>query len=1137
MLNLKRILNNRCIYMIILLLFFSSFSHANSNLRLGSSVEGKVVHKQGRVQIHQALTNKWVYAKPGSLLHAGDTISTGANGKASLMMSDETIMQVGRNSKLQITHVAKNAGWFERSVIAKSIKQASRSVFSLISGKLWARNKNKSVNVRFKVATASIGIRGTELVIEAKDDGTVSSTVLEGTIEASNEQGAVIGEAGNQITILPGQVPNKTTLLNPEDAVQWTFVIPPLINFDDFSTKAVSTDIRKLIQSEDYAVAATKVSKQLQRSPDNSELRLLDSVLDIFNDNPKRALKKLQNLSTVFSNNALLLRSLATARLLIGDKASAKTAAEHAVRLEPDTASNHIVLAYVEQSRFDLKNAMRSINTALRIEPENIQAVVMQAQLLFGSGHIDQAMNILLAAHEKAPNNAEINNLAGFVLISQRKLDDAKNAFNTALQNDAGTAESHMGLGLIHMREGNADLALEAITSAVALDPQRSLFLSYWGKMLYQVERFDKALDMFEHAALLDKNDPTPLFYKSIILRDLNRPGEAIEALNKAVELNDNRAVYRSRFLLDQDLAVRNVDLSILYSQLGLKRTAERKAVAAIKSDYTNYSGHLFYSGALSAYDDRSYPAGSEALLARMLMPANVNTFNTFNDYTAFFEQPEIGGQITARGGSLGTAGGDLIIYGSAPESNFAYNLGVFGDSTDGWRETNSEETKTAAFIGKWQPSEQNGILVSALYSEDEERDRAAERYEFDSLSSPSDELDLELTAFELGYHYKASPRSSFLFYGAHQDNAIKQFTATSELSFADVYLESDITKEYERPYDQLQLQYIAKLDKHQLIAGVQGFSGKTKLKYGHEYARAVDRSIIPPFVILEIETLDPDYELDINFISVYIQDNWKITDDLAIEAAVYVDKMEHMDVEWDSVNSMWNITPWELDKINPRLGLIWNVSTRNTVRLAAFRYILPFVSSRLDPVDVAGVPIFRNTEEGSIIKEVDLVWEYETNTGVVSFGIFSMDKESPSSNAILEGEIDGGELSYETLLGLATGLSANYRFSSIKDQNTPSLDRHDGLFTIALRNHQPNGFSIGIQNSYRVMVFDNDRDSENINILDLDAGYEIGHKNAKVSLEVRNILDKKFNWVVDPFVINGRNPAREVLLTATVNF
>ena len=239
-------------FICLIILCFSSLAYANTNIRLDSSAEGKVVQKQGKVQIYQAISNKWVYAKSGSLLHSGDTIRTGANGKASLLMSDETIMQISQNSQIKINHVAKNAGWFERSIIAKTIKSASRSVYSLISGKLWARNKNKNVRANFKTVTATIGIRGTELVIEAQKDGSVVSTVLEGRVEAENEFGTVVGDAGNQITVEPGRAPQRSILLNPEDAVQWTIAIPPLINVDEFSAGSISSDITQLLKQKDY---------------------------------------------------------------------------------------------------------------------------------------------------------------------------------------------------------------------------------------------------------------------------------------------------------------------------------------------------------------------------------------------------------------------------------------------------------------------------------------------------------------------------------------------------------------------------------------------------------------------------------------------------------------------------------------------------------------------------------------------------------------------------------------------------------------------------------------------------------------------------------------------------------------------
>ena len=44
--------------------------------------------------------------------------------------------------------------------------------------------------------------------------------------------------------------------------------------------------------------------------------------------------------------------------------------------------------------------------------------------------------------------------------------------------------------------------------------------------------------------------------------------------MQKAIELNDNRAVYRSRQLLDSDLAARSASLARIYSDLGFQQLA-----------------------------------------------------------------------------------------------------------------------------------------------------------------------------------------------------------------------------------------------------------------------------------------------------------------------------------------------------------------------------------------------------------------------------------------------------------------------------------------------------------------------------------------------------------------------------------
>ena len=65
------------------------------------------------------------------------------------------------------------------------------------------------------------------------------------------------------------------------------------------------------------------------------------------------------------------------------------------------------------------------------------------------------------------------------------------------------------------------------------------------------------ANDQYGMAQTLDPKDPTPYFYDAIKKQSINRPVEALEDMQKAIDLNDDRAVYRSKLLLDADLAAR----------------------------------------------------------------------------------------------------------------------------------------------------------------------------------------------------------------------------------------------------------------------------------------------------------------------------------------------------------------------------------------------------------------------------------------------------------------------------------------------------------------------------------------------------------------------------------------------------
>ena len=218
--------------------------------------------------------------------------------------------------------------------------------------------------------------------------------------------------------------------------------------------------------------------------------------------------------------------------------------------------------------------------------------------------------------------------LAGFIRLGYRDYDKAFNLFTEAVKNNPGFGEPHIGLANIAFRNRNFSLGLTEMLTATLLEPRVSLYQSSLGKALYQTRSFDKALEVYDYAKTLDPNDPTPYLYKGIALSDLYRPGEAIQEINKSIELNDNMAVFRSRLMLDRDLAVRNTDLARAYNQLGLGDWSYSKALTAVKNDPLNPSAHLFLSSAYASTRQRVGAAGSELLLYWLLAPANENTFS-----------------------------------------------------------------------------------------------------------------------------------------------------------------------------------------------------------------------------------------------------------------------------------------------------------------------------------------------------------------------------------------------------------------------------------------------------------------------------------------------------------------------------
>ena len=125
-------------------------------------------------------------------------------------------------------------------------------------------------------------------------------------------------------------------------------------------------------------------------------------------------------------------------------------------------------------------------------------------------------------------------------------------------------------------------------------------------------------------AKTLDPSDPTPYFYDAIQKQTTNRPVEALQDMEKAIELNDNRAVYRSRLLLDGDLAARSASLGRIYNDLGFQELALVEGWRSVNNDPANFSAHRFLADSYAALPRHEIARVSELLQSQLLQPINI---------------------------------------------------------------------------------------------------------------------------------------------------------------------------------------------------------------------------------------------------------------------------------------------------------------------------------------------------------------------------------------------------------------------------------------------------------------------------------------------------------------------------------
>ncbi|NND71542.1 MAG: TonB-dependent receptor [Rhodothermales bacterium] len=613
----------------------------------------------------------------------------------------------------------------------------------------------------------------------------------------------------------------------------------------------------------------------------------------------------------------------------------------------------------------------------------------------------------------------------------------------------------------------------------------------------------------------LDPLDPTPWFYNAIRMQTINRPVEALQDLQQSIELNDNRAVYRSRLALDEDLAVRGASITRIYENLGFNQLAQIEASRSLRLDPSNHSAHRFLSDAYSRLPQHEIARISELLQSQLLQPVNINPVqpglpfiglnpvsrigpaeSRSSEYSSLFERDQL--QLTASGaiGNMDSLDGEVIASGLWDDLSFS--AGISHSETDGFRDNNDQENEIYNLFAQWAVSPRLSLQGELRHRETEQGDL---NFNFDPEDFfANDRRNFDEDILRLGARIDAAPGSTFLLSVIH-GNLDEQLVLVDEIAGSVFTLDDQAEDEG----DQLELQNILVGEGYNVITG-----------FGVQRADVSYNS-----VELEngAEIWDEEGGFDREYQSIYLYGGFDYSPALKFTlGAGYLDFTEDQK---------------DVEEFEPKLGVEWEIVENVRLRGAYFKSAKRplIVSQTIEPTQVAGFNQLYDDTNGSLSERAGV--GIDTSLGQNVFAGFEISRREIDfliGTAVEKRQEDLFQAYLNWMISERWAFTLDMAYEDYTNEDPLESDGDTPLklesLTIpaSIRYFAPSGLFAELQTTYLMQDLERGEDAslsegeEDVVLLDLAIGYRFSRRRGTISLNVLNALDESFFYQDDSF-------------------
>lgn len=1069
----------------------------------------KLVSLEGQVQWRPQGQNQWQTARPNTVFCVGDSLRV-MERRAALRLPNDTVVRLKEQTSIKFASPSK-------SFWVKLIEGAAHFI---------SRTPQP-----FGVDTPymNAAVEGTEFLVAAGQQGG-NVAVYEGRVKVSNKSGDSTVTSGEQVSVTGESAPHQYTKITLRNSAAWTLFFPPVIPPENLPDA-----VRKAFTEGDFSRAEQLLAGEKANSAPHEAIR---AALVLYRGQNLKARRHLAKAEQLDSSNASVLGLRSLVLLTEGKADEALSLAQSAVTDNADQATLQLALSYAQQANFQLEAAFLSAQNAANLNPDNglvharaAELALMTEQNALARHHASQAITL-------SPRLGRAHSMSGFIALDRLALNEAMVAFNRAIELDQADPMPRLGKGLILIRQGQLKQGREFIELAAALDPGSAIIRSYLGKAYYEEERDQLASPQYDLARQLDANDPTPWFYQALQKQSNNQLIAALDDLDKAITLNDNRAVYRSRLLLDKDTAARSANQGRIYRTLRFDQLAILQGTEAAEQAPGEYSSHRLLAEVYTEQPQFESLRASESLMATLLAPLGAQPLPLglreigllvvdgagpadmgLNEYNPLFVQEGISGRVSGLVGTQDTSSYEWNINGLWSKGSL--NIGQYSYKSDGFRDNNNAEYDISNIMAQFQPTSDLGVQLEYRRRK-EDRGDIALQFDIDQFSE-NQWVEHETDTSRLGINYKISSQSrilgSFIYSEREYDlNDQLQFFGGSTL---------DIETMTEGRSHLGEIQYQRTSEIVNLIAGFNRIKSETDFEDLSPPAFPFQPPNLPQLV-------ENSYE------SAYLYTHWPVTSDVKITVgATYSGFRRELSTDTTTSPTISNY------EVNPKFGISWNITSDITLRAAGFESIAGGDESilTLEPNHIAGFAQKYDDAEGTLSKVKGIGLDYKPASSPFSASIEYSERDIESVRRTPSSSV---EYNYDNSLLKASAyykfngyiaLATNFHIrefernpiSGILDLNTPvNLKTQTLPITLTINANEYTSVELTANIVEQELLLEDIppptfppglpltpgfEDEDSFWTFDTSVRFKLPNRIGVISLEFRNLFDEEFQY------------------------